>query len=106
MYITIGNFEDKYKLSVFKKGLNPVFELDEGTAVEMLKKNLTIIIEDNDLDSVIEKLVNSFSNDTEKVIRIYDDNSQLLETIAYNKVYSVNRSLSAILNRIEIVLGW
>ena len=106
MYITIGNFEDKYNISIFKKGLNPVFELDEGVAVEMLKRNLTIIVEDENMEEAIEKLVNNFSNDEEKIIKIYNNENEILEILPYTKIYSINHSLSTIFDRIEIVLGW
>ena len=107
MYIQIGDFPQKYNLTVIRKGFNPMAEMsDEASPIEVMKKNLTIIITDDNMDKAVEDMIFSFNNDTVKVIKVFNEQNELINEIPYTEVYSVNLNISELFNRIEILLGW
>ena len=107
MYIQIGDFPQKYNLTVIRKGFNPMAEMsDEASPIEVMKKNLTIIVTDDNMDKAVEDMIFSFNNDTVKVIKVFNEQNELVNEIPYTEVYSVNLNISELFNRIEILLGW
>ena len=107
MYMQIGNFPEKYKLTVIRKGFNPMSEMsDEASPIEVMKRNLTIIVTDDNMDKAVESMIENFNNDNIKVIKVFDEQNTLVNEMPYTEVYSVNLNISELFKRIEILLGW